>query len=135
MDDLNQLRVFVEVARQGGISAAARVLDMPSSTVSRWVLELERRLGVRLLQRTTRRVQLTEIGEGYYQRGLRVVDSFEDVHAWVRSRVEVPTGTLRVTTFQLFAATLLAPVVVDYLDQNPGTVSYTHLTLPTKRIV
>lgn len=120
MDDLNQLRVFVEVARQGGVSAAARVLDMPTSTVSRWVLELERRLGVRLLQRTTRRVQLTEIGEGYYQRGLRVVESFEDAHAWVRSHAEVPTGTLRVTTFQLFASTLLGPVVVDYLDQNPA---------------
>jgi len=120
MDDLNQLRVFVEVARQGGVSAAARVLDMPTSTVSRWVVELERRLGVRLLQRTTRRIQLTEIGEGYYQRGLRVVESFEDVHAWVRSRAEVPTGTLRVTTFQLFAGSLLGPVVVAYLEQNPG---------------
>lgn len=119
-DDLNQLRVFVEVARQGGISAAARALDMPTSTVSRWVQELERRLGVRLLQRTTRSVQLTEIGEGYYRRALSVVESFEEAHAWVRSRAEVPTGTLRVTTFQLFAATLLGPVVVAYLEQNPG---------------
>ena len=77
-DDLNQLRVFVEVARQGGVSAAARVLDMPTSTVSRWVQQLEKGLGVRLLQRTTRTIQLTEIGEGYYQRALRAVASLEE---------------------------------------------------------
>ena len=119
-DDLNQLRVFVEVARQGGITAAARVLDMPTSTVSRWVQELEKRLGVRLLQRTTRRIQLTEIGEGYYRRGLKAIESVELAQSWVRSRAEVPQGTLRVTTFQLFAETLLGPVLVAYLEQNPG---------------
>lgn len=138
-DDLNQVRVFVEVARQGGVSAAARVLDMPTSTVSRWVQELEKRLGVRLLQRTTRRVQLTEIGEGYYRRALRVVESFEETQAWVRSRADVPTGTLRVTTFELFAATLLGPVLVAYLEQNPAmsaqvVVSERDLDLVEERI-
>ncbi len=119
-DDVNQLRVFVEVARQGGVSAAARVLGMPRSTVSRWVQELEKRLGVRLLQRTTRSVQLTEIGEGYYRRGLRVVEAVEDAQTWVRSRTHMPKGTLRITTFQLFAETLLSPVLVSYLEDNPG---------------
>ena len=119
MNDLNQLRVFVEVARQGGFSAAGRSLDMPTSTVSRRVQELEKRLGVRLLQRTTRSIQLTEIGEGYFERGLRAVASVDDAHDWVRSRVEVPHGTLRVTTFQLFAETLLGPVLLAYLEQNP----------------
>ena len=119
-DDLNQLRVFVEVVRQGGFAAAARSLDMPRSTVSRWVQELEKRLGVRLLQRTTRSVQLTEIGEGYYQRGLKAVELAGQAHAWVQSRAETPQGTLRISTFQLFAGTLLGPVVVAYLEQNPG---------------
>lgn len=119
-DDLNQLRVFVEVVRQGGFSAAARALDMPRSTVSRWVLELEKRLGVRLLQRTTRSVDLTEIGEGYYERGLQAVELAGQAHAWVQSHAEAPKGTLRITTFQLFAATLLGPVVVAYLEQHPG---------------
>ena len=117
-ENLNQLRVFVEVARQGSVSSAARLLDMPTSTVSRWVQELEKHLGVRLLQRTTRRIHLTEIGEGYYQRALKVVESFEDAHSWVSNRVKVPKGTLRITTFQLFAETLLGPVLVDYLEQN-----------------
>ncbi|MFT4975752.1 MAG: DNA-binding transcriptional LysR family regulator [Myxococcota bacterium] len=120
MDDLNQLRVFVEVVRQGGFSAAARVLDMPRSTVSRWVQELEKRLGVRLLQRTTRSVQLTELGEGYYQRGLRAVELAGQAHDWVQSHAETPQGTLRISTFQLFAGTLLGPVVVAYLEQHPG---------------
>lgn len=119
-DDLNQLLVFVEVARQGGVTAAAKVLNMPRSTVSRWVQELEKRLGVRLLQRTTRSVQLTEVGEGYYQRGLRVVESAQEAQKWVRSQAAVPQGTLRVTTFQLFAETMLGPVLVSYLEQNPG---------------
>ena len=119
-DDLNQLRVFVEVARQGGVSAAGRVLDMPTSTVSRWVQQLEKSLGVRLLQRTTRRIQLTEIGEGYYHRALSAVAALEEAQAWARSRAEAPSGTLRVTTFQLFAETLLGPVLLTYLEQNPG---------------
>ena len=119
-DDLNRLRVFVEVVRHGGFAAAARALDMPRSTVSRWVQELEKRLGVRLLQRTTRSVQLTEIGEGYYQRGLQAVELAGQAHAWVQSHAEAPQGTLRISTFQLFAGTLLGPVVVSCLEQNPG---------------
>jgi len=118
--DLNQLRVFVEVVRRGGFAAAARALGMPRSTVSRWVQDLEKRLGARLLQRTTRSVQLTEIGEGYYQRGRQAVELAGEAHAWVQSRAEAPRGTLRIATFQLFAGTLLGPVVVAYLEQHPG---------------
>ena len=121
-EDFNHLRVFVEVARQGGFNSAARVLGMPTSTVSRWVQELEKGLGVRLLNRTTRRVQLTEVGQGYYLRGLQAVESAEQAQAWVRSQVGVPTGTLRVTTFQLFAETLLGSVLVKYLEQNPAAL-------------
>jgi len=65
-------------------------------------------------------VQLTEIGEGYYQRGLQVVELAGQAHAWVQSHAETPQGTLRISTFQLFAGTLLGPVVVAYLEQNPG---------------
>ena len=119
-ENFNQLRVFVEVVRRGGFTPAARALNMPRSTVSRWVQELEKRLGVRLLQRTTRSVQLTEIGEGYYQRGLQAVEMAGEAHAWVQSRTEAPQGTLRISTFQLFAGTLLGPVLVSYLEQNPG---------------
>ena len=120
MEDLNQLRVFVEVARKGSFSAAARALNMPRSTVSRWVGELERQLGIRLLQRTTRTLQLTEVGRGYYERGLAAIELANAANAWAHSRADVPQGTLRITTFQLFADTLLGPILVDYLADNPG---------------
>ena len=119
-DDFNQMRVFVEVVRRGGFAAAARSLGMPRSTVSRWVQELERRLGVRLLQRTTRNVELTEIGAGYYERGAKAVDAAGQASAWVLAQSERPQGTLVITTFQLFAETLLAPLLITYLDDNPG---------------
>ena len=119
-DDFNRLRVFVEVVRRGGFAAAARSLGMPRSTVSRWVQELEQRLGVRLLERTTRKVELTEIGAGYYERGAKAVDAAGQASAWVQSRSQRPQGTLLITTFQLFAETLLGPLLVDYLEGNPG---------------
>ncbi|MEM7157551.1 MAG: LysR family transcriptional regulator [Myxococcota bacterium] len=119
-DSFNRLRVFVEVVKRGGFAAAARGLGMPRSTVSRWVQELEQQLGVRLLQRTTRTVKLTEIGAGYYERGAKAVEAARQARAWVQSQSERPQGTLVITTFQLFAETMLGPVLVDYLAQNPG---------------
>ncbi len=119
-DEFDRLRVFVEVVERGGFAAAARALSMPRSTVSRWVQELEQRLGVRLLQRTTRTVQLTEIGAGYYERGAKAVAAASQARAWVQSQSERPQGTLVVTTFQLFAETLLAPLLIAYLRDNPG---------------
>lgn len=118
--DFNRLRVFVEVVQRGGFAAAARRLKMPRSTVSRWVQELEQQLGVRLLQRTTRKVELTEIGAGYYERGARAVDAAGQASAWVQSQSERPQGTLVITTFQLFAETLLGPLLITYLADNPG---------------
>lgn len=119
-DDFNQMRVFVEVVRHGGFAAAARSLGMPRSTVSRWVQELEQQLGARLLQRTTRKVELTEIGAGYYELGLKAVEAAGQASAWVQSQSERPQGTLVITTFQLFADTLLAPLLATYLNDNPG---------------
>lgn len=131
-NDLNRLRIFVEVVRQGGFAAAARALGMPRSTVSRWVQQLEQRLGVRLLQRTTRKVELTEIGVGYYERAASAVEAAGHAHAWVQSQSERPQGTLVVTTFQLFAETLLAPLLVAYLEDNPGMS--THVLLNERNI-
>ncbi len=130
--DFNRLRVFVEVVRSGGFAAAARALDMPRSTVSRWVQELERGLGVRLLQRTTRKVELTEIGAGYFERGASAVEAAGQAHAWVQSQSERPQGTLVITTFHLFAETLLAPLLVAYLEDNPGMS--THVMLDERNV-
>lgn len=114
------MRVFVEVVRHKGFAPAARSLAMPRSTVSRWVQELESQLGVRLLQRTTRKVELTEIGAGYYTRASMAVDVAEQARSWAHSQSERPQGTLVITTFQLFADTLLGPLLVSYLGDNPA---------------
>jgi DNA-binding transcriptional LysR family regulator len=68
MDQLRSMRVFARVADAGSLAAAARALDMAPAVVTRLVAELEEHLGARLLNRTTRRLSLTEVGEGYLQR-------------------------------------------------------------------
>lgn len=118
-NNLSRLHIFVEVVERGGFAAAARSLGLPRSTVSRWVRELEEELGVRLLQRTTRKVELTEIGAGYYERGVEAVQAASRARAWVQSQSESPRGTLVIATFHLFAETLLAPLLLRYLDEYP----------------
>jgi len=76
--DLNQIAVFVRVVQAGGFSAAARQLGMPKSTESRKVSELERRIGARLLQRTTRKLGLTDAGRTYYERAARIVGEIDE---------------------------------------------------------
>ena len=124
---MDQMRVFVEVVRRGGFAGAGRALDMPRSTVSRWVRELETELGVRLLQRTTRKVELTEIGDGYFRRSVDVVDAAARAGAWAASQSARPQGTLVITTFHLFADSFLAPLLARYLDENPGTSAQVRL--------
>jgi DNA-binding transcriptional LysR family regulator len=95
--DLNEILVFAKVVQAGSFIAASRELDMPKSTVSRKVSELEERLGARLLQRTTRKLSLTEVGHTYYQHAARVVAGIEEAEAAVGRMQEAPRGLLRVT--------------------------------------
>ena len=95
--DLNEVLVFTRVVQAGSFTAAARKLTLPKSTVSRRVTSLEKRLGVRLLQRTTRRLRLTDVGREYYARVSRVVDDLEEADNVVRASQDRPLGTLRIT--------------------------------------
>ena len=76
--DLNEIVVFCRVVQAGSFTKAAAILGMPKSTVSRRVSQLEQRLGARLLHRTTRRLRLTEVGQGYFERCERVVADLEE---------------------------------------------------------
>src|SRR5918995_560928 len=76
--DLNEMLVFTRVVQAGSFTAAARALDMPKSSVSRKVSDLEDRLGVRLLQRTTRKLGLTDAGRLYFERSARIVAETEE---------------------------------------------------------
>lgn len=96
--DLDAVLVFTRVAQLRSFSAAARQLGLPKSTVSRRVSGLERRLGARLLHRTTRRLNLTDVGELYFARCERVIADLEEAERAVLELQTVPRGLLRVTT-------------------------------------
>lgn len=95
--DLNQAAVFVKVVQAGSFSAAARLLGMPTSTVSNRVASLEKRLGVTLLQRTTRQLKLTKAGELYYEHASTGLAHMLDAESVVTESIGEPRGVLRVT--------------------------------------
>jgi DNA-binding transcriptional LysR family regulator len=118
MDRLTGLSVFVKVAETGGFSLAAKRLNMSTTMISNHVQALENRLGARLLNRTTRKVSLTEVGRGYYERCTRILDELEEADAAAGLLQTTVRGELR-----LFVGThlvpFIAPVVVDYLARHP----------------
>src|SRR5690349_19055775 len=101
--DLNELIVFARVVQAGSFTKAPAQLRMPKSTVSRKVSELEERLDARLLQRTTRKLSLTDVGRTYYDYCARIVGEIEDAERAVSSLQETPRGLLRVTAPVNFA--------------------------------
>src|SRR5580692_5433378 len=119
MDRLTSLTAFVRVADSGGFSAAGRRLNMSTTMGSNHVQALEDRLGVRLLNRTTRKVSLTEIGKAYYDRAIQILADLEQADDIAGALQSTPRGTLRI-----YSAThlvqLVAPVVTDFLKQFAG---------------
>jgi DNA-binding transcriptional LysR family regulator len=105
--DMSLVPAFVEVVRHGSFTAAAEALDLPKSTVSRRVSRLEEALGVPLLLRTTRRLRLTEAGEGFFRGVAPAVERVEEAARLVTEQQQVPRGLLRVTV----------PVAVDELAE------------------
>ncbi len=117
--DLDGVRVFAEVVKAGGFTAAARALGLPKSTVSRRVSALEERLGTRLLQRTTRRVSLTDVGEIYYARAARALDELRDAEAALSDSRDAPRGVLRLSAPVDIGHDLLSGMVAAYRRAYP----------------
>src|SRR5882724_3956978 len=115
--DLNEMLVFARVVQTGSFTAAAAMLGMPKSTVSRKVSDLEERLDARLLQRTTRKLSLTDAGRTYYDYCLRIAGEVEDAERAVSSLQETPRGLLRVTA--PVNMRFLGPIISEYLKKNP----------------
>lgn len=115
--DLNELVVFAKVVQTGSFIGAARELDMPKSTVSRKVADLEEHLGARLLQRTTRQLKLTDVGQVFYQHAIRVVVEAEEAKLAVMRMQDVPRGLLRVTIPVSFH--YLGPIFASFLELHP----------------
>src|SRR5689334_10002966 len=109
--DLNRLRLFVRVVDAGSFTAAAASAALPKSSVSRAVAALERDLGVRLIQRTTRRVQATEAGRTYYESVSRALSSVDEATEAVANLTDVPRGTVRLTAPADAGGQLLAPAL------------------------
>ncbi|OHX18269.1 LysR family transcriptional regulator [Chromobacterium amazonense] len=119
MRDLNDLMYFAKVVEHGGFMAASRVLGIPKSTLSRRVAELESRLGVRLLQRTTRRLSLTEIGSQYYQRCQAMLAEAEAADETILQSSAEPRGLIRVSCPELLAKTMLSAALPRFLARHP----------------
>lgn len=119
MQDLNDMLYFAEVVDRGSFAAAGRALGVPKSKLSRRVAELEARLGVRLLQRTTRKLSLTEAGERYHRHCVAIRDEAEAAEETVAVSRAEPHGTIRVTCPVTFAQSTISHLVPVFLARYP----------------
>ncbi|WP_437949849.1 LysR family transcriptional regulator [Sorangium sp. So ce296] len=117
--DLNEMVCFAHVVDQGSFAAAARRLRIPPSTMSRTIAALERRLGARLLERTTRKLRLTDAGAQYHERCRRIVAEAEEADRLMAARASRAQGTVRVSVPEAFVERLLAPAVTRLLATYP----------------
>lgn len=119
MIDLNDMAIFSKVVDQGGFSAAGRALGLPKSNISRRVATLEERLGVRLLERTTRKVQITEVGEVFYRHCKRIEEEAEHASVSVSQMLESPRGLLRIGATVTTGQHLLSPLMAEFVARYP----------------
>lgn len=119
MQDLNDMLFFAEVVDRGGFAAAGRALNIPKSKLSRRVAELETRLGVRLLQRTTRKLSLTQAGEIYHRHCVAMREQAEAADEAVAQVQDEPRGTVRVTCPVTLAQTTIGPLLPRFLAAHP----------------
>ncbi len=119
MDKAAEMVIFTRAVEEGSFSAAARDLDLTPSAVSKQIRRLEDRLGVRLFNRTTRRISLTEAGQGYYERSARIIQEIEEAEEAVTSLNENPRGTLRVAATAAFGRVEVLPRINDFLARYP----------------
>ncbi|WP_296256409.1 MULTISPECIES: LysR family transcriptional regulator [unclassified Pseudomonas] len=119
MDVFQAMAVFVKVVETGSLTAAARQCEMSTTMVGNHLKALEQRLGVSLLQRTTRRQNLTEFGLQYYRRCVEVLGLVNDAQRMAEHAQTQPSGTLRLTAPPAFGAERLAPMLSDFTQRYP----------------
>jgi DNA-binding transcriptional LysR family regulator len=117
--DLNQVATFVKVVESGSFTAAATALGLPKSSVSRAVGRLEDSLGVRLLQRTTRKLHLTEAGRGYFQQARAALGGLQDANTAVADLGQEPRGTVRITTPADSGDGVFATLIARFVALHP----------------
>lgn len=128
MDVLSAMRVFQTVADRGGFSAAAAQLNLSKASVSKQVSALEDHLGARLLNRTTRRLALTEVGQAYLARVRSILDDVAETESAVGRHHAAPCGTLKVNAPMSFALLHLSPALCDFMKRYPDLTVELNLT-------
>ncbi len=132
MQDLNELYFFVQVVDHGGFAAAGRALGIPKSRLSRRIAALEARLGVRLLQRTTRRLAVTELGQAYYTHCKAMLVQAEAAQEAIdRSRAE-PSGVVRITCPVMLLEATVGEMLAEFLALYPQVEL--HLEATNRRV-
>ncbi|USX29483.1 LysR family transcriptional regulator [Oxalobacteraceae bacterium OTU3CINTB1] len=120
MDRLRAMEVFVEVVRKNGFARAADALDTSPANVTRIIADLESHLGTRLLNRSSRKMSLTESGDALYERAKTIVEDMAEVEAIASSTSMTPRGLLRLNAPLSFGVLQLAPLWGKFMDLHPG---------------
>jgi DNA-binding transcriptional LysR family regulator len=128
MLDPNDFFYFVQVVDRGGFTAAGRTFNVPKSTLSHRIQELEANLGVRLLNRTSRRFGLTEAGEDFYRHAVAMLREAELAEATTRHRLTEPTGTVRCTAGVATMQFAMSDIIADFLVRYPKVNLVAHAT-------
>jgi DNA-binding transcriptional LysR family regulator len=126
--DLNDFFYFVQVVDRGGFTAAGRMLRMPKSTLSHRIQQLEIELGVRLLNRTSRRFAMTDAGEEFYQHAVAMLRDAERAESAIRHRLTEPTGVVRCTAAMATMHFALHDIIVGFLGRYPKVNVVAHAT-------
>lgn len=119
LPDLNEVALFLQVAEHQSLSAAARALGLPKSTVSRKLSQLEERLGVRLIERTSQKLRLTEAGSTFHEHCAEVLARIAEAEAAVSGLQASPRGRLRVSAGVDFGSWVVGPLVQEFLQLHP----------------
>lgn len=117
--DLARIRAFVQVFDAGGFSAAAREHGRSKALLSKYVTDLEDHLGVRLMNRTTRKLGLTEAGETYYREASQLLQQLDELDATITEQTSEPRGLVRVSAPRNLGETTLAPAIFEFAAKNP----------------
>ncbi len=133
--DLNDYLYFVHVVEKRGFTAASRALGVPKSRLSRHVTQLEERLDVRLIQRTSRQFVVTEIGESFYRRARAAIDEVEAAEAEVRRQTSGLVGQVRLSCSVGVAQFVLHDIVTRFLVEHPGVDIINNVTNRTVNLV
>lgn len=120
MERLDDIALFVEVIKAHSFRRAAEALKMPSSSLSRRIAALEKTIGLRLIHRTTRKLELTEAGQVYFERCKRIVDEARLAHVQLVEMAEIPGGLIRASLPVDFSTVFLAPLIAQFAHQYPG---------------